>query len=89
MGTGEPVTVMACGQYNLDGYAFSVYHGAYCDGMECVEGRYEINVEDAGKCTFGAKVLFTVQKSTFPFSPNGNVGEKVQPSTKLQCMDEL
>ena len=66
MGTGEPVTVMACGQYNLDGYAFSVYHGAYCDGMECVEGRYEINVEDAGKCTFGAsRVLRPLTKYTF------------------------
>ena len=55
MGTGDPVTIMACGQYNFDGYAFSVYNGAYCDGMECVEGEYELGVEDPDKCTFGSR----------------------------------
>ena len=53
MGTGEPVTVMACGELNLDGFAFSVYNGAYCNGMECVKGDYEINVDDPKRCTFG------------------------------------
>ena len=55
MGTGDPVTIMACGQYNIDGFAFSVYNGAYCDGMECVGGEYELGVEDPGKCTFGSR----------------------------------
>mmetsp|Transcript_6081 Transcript_6081/g.9501 ORF Transcript_6081/g.9501 Transcript_6081/m.9501 type:complete len:406 (+) Transcript_6081:133-1350(+) len=53
MGTGGAVTVMACGWYNLDGFYFSVYHGADCDSLECVDGSYEINVQDPEKCTFG------------------------------------
>jgi len=66
MGTGEPVTIMACGDNNFDGYAFSVYNGAYCDGMECMEGQYEINVEDPEKCTFGsARVVRPLTKYKF------------------------
>jgi hypothetical protein len=54
MGTGGPVTVMACSQNNFDGFYFSVYNGIDCDSLECVAGTYEINVEDPEKCTFGA-----------------------------------
>merc|ERR1711862_1025847 len=49
MGTGKPVTIMACSEDNIDGFAFSVYNGAYCNGMECVKGEYEINVDDPKK----------------------------------------
>jgi hypothetical protein len=56
MGTGESLTTMACGEYNFDGYAFSVYNGGgNCDSLDCVEGGYDLNVEDDEKCTFGAK----------------------------------
>ncbi len=66
MGTGDPVTIMACGQYNFDGYAFSVYNGAYCDGMDCVKGDYELKVVDEDKCTFGsARVVRPLTKYTF------------------------
>ena len=66
MGTGEPVTVMACGEYNFDGYAFSVYNGAYCNGMDCVKGDYELGVEDPEKCTFGSnRVVRPLTKYTF------------------------
>ena len=66
MGTGEPVTIMACSEFNLDGYAFSVYNGAYCDGMDCVEGQYEVNIEDPDRCKFGsARVLRPMTKYTF------------------------
>lgn len=66
MGTGEPVTIMACSQYNFDGYAFSVYNGAYCNDMECVEGEYELKVDDPEKCTFGsARVNRPLTKYTF------------------------
>jgi len=66
MGTGDPVTIMACGRYNFDGYAFSVYNGAYCDGMECVEGEYELKVDDPEKCTFGSnRVERQLTKYTF------------------------
>jgi len=66
MGTGDPVTIMACGQYNLDGYAFSVYNGAYCDGMDCIKGDYELKVVDEEKCTFGsARVVRPLTKYSF------------------------
>jgi hypothetical protein len=66
MGTGEPVTVMACSEFNFDGFAFSVYNGAYCNGMECVKGDYEINVDDPEKCTFGPyRVERKLTKYTF------------------------
>jgi len=55
MGTGEPVSIMACSEENIDGFAFSVYNGAYCHDMECVKGDYEINVDDPDKCTFGPR----------------------------------
>lgn len=54
MGTGSAVTVMACSQFNFDGFYFSVYDGANCDSLECVDGNYEINVQDPEKCSFGA-----------------------------------
>jgi len=66
MGTGEPVTIMACSKYNVDGYAFSVYNGAYCDGLECVTGQYDTNVQDPARCTFGsAQVTQPLTKYTF------------------------
>jgi len=66
MGTGKPVTIMACSEFNIDGFAFSVYNGAYCNGMECVEGDYEINVDDPKKCTFGPyRVERKLTKYTF------------------------
>eukprot|EP00537_Pseudo-nitzschia_pungens_P005304 CAMPEP_0172377398 /NCGR_PEP_ID=MMETSP1060-20121228/68883_1 /TAXON_ID=37318 /ORGANISM="Pseudo-nitzschia pungens, Strain cf. cingulata" /LENGTH=409 /DNA_ID=CAMNT_0013105083 /DNA_START=91 /DNA_END=1320 /DNA_ORIENTATION=+ len=52
MGTGKKVTVMACSDFNFDGYAFSVYNGANCDSLECVQGRYQVNVVDEAKCVF-------------------------------------
>jgi len=55
MGTGEPVTVMACSEFNEFGFALSVYNGAYCDGMECVKGEYDVGVQDPEKCTFGSR----------------------------------
>eukprot|EP00536_Pseudo-nitzschia_multiseries_P016837 jgi/Psemu1/313643/fgenesh1_kg.1257_\ len=53
MGTGKEVTVMSCSDFNLDGYAFSVYNGANCDSLECVSGKYQINVVDEERCLFG------------------------------------
>jgi hypothetical protein len=54
MGTGESLTVMACGEFNFDGYAFSVYNGGNCDSLDCVSGGYDLNVADE-KCAFGAR----------------------------------
>jgi hypothetical protein len=53
MGTGGPVTIMACSEFNVDGFYFSVYNAVNCDSLECVDGTYELNVQDADKCTFG------------------------------------
>jgi len=53
MGTGESVSIMSCGPTNFNGYAFSVYHGANCDSLQCVSGTYKINAESYGKCAFG------------------------------------
>jgi hypothetical protein len=50
MGTGGSVTIYACGPTNIDGFWFSVYHGAYCDGLECVSGSYNPQGEDAERC---------------------------------------
>lgn len=55
IGTGEPVTVMSCSDLNDDGFAFSVYNGAYCNDMGCVKGEYEVGVKDPKKCTFGSQ----------------------------------
>lgn len=66
MGTGDPVTIMACSPGISDGYAFSVYNGAYCDDMECLTGEYEINVNDPNKCTFGSnRETYPMTKYTF------------------------
>lgn len=66
MGTGGPVSVMACSQFNFDGYAFSVYNGADCNSLECVTGQYDIDVEDNEKCTFGtAEIKRSLTKFTF------------------------
>eukprot|EP00533_Pseudo-nitzschia_delicatissima_P015999 CAMPEP_0197276112 /NCGR_PEP_ID=MMETSP1432-20130617/14794_1 /TAXON_ID=44447 /ORGANISM="Pseudo-nitzschia delicatissima, Strain UNC1205" /LENGTH=434 /DNA_ID=CAMNT_0042742101 /DNA_START=63 /DNA_END=1364 /DNA_ORIENTATION=- len=66
MGTGDPVTIMACGEYNFDGYGFSVYNGAYCDSKECITGEYELKVVDEAKCTFGSnQVLRPLTKYKF------------------------
>jgi hypothetical protein len=66
MGTGGPLSVMACGQDNYDGFYFSVYHGPFCDSMECVTGSYEINIEDPEKCSFGrSQVQRPLTKFTF------------------------
>lgn len=54
LGTGKEVTIGACGEFNFDGIYISVYHGATCDDKKCVEGSYETNVRDEGKCSFGA-----------------------------------
>lgn len=53
-GTGGEVTLMACSQYNLDGFYISVYNGGTCGDMSCVEGSYETDVMDAERCSFGA-----------------------------------
>eukprot|EP00934_Nitzschia_sp_Nitz4_P002455 Nitzschia sp. Nitz4//scaffold99_size76975//65797//67091//NITZ4_005584-RA/size76975-snap-gene-0.8-mRNA-1//-1//CDS//3329560874//2445//frame0 len=64
-GTGGEVSIMACGQYNEDGFSMSVYNGAHCDAMTCVTGTTETDIEDADKCTFGAaKVLRPLTKHT-------------------------
>jgi hypothetical protein len=66
MGTGGPLSVMACGQHNFDGFYFSVYHGPHCDSLECVTGSYDINIEDPEKCTFGqSQVQRPLTKFTF------------------------
>jgi hypothetical protein len=66
MGTGESLTVMACGEYNFDGYAFSVYNGGgYCDSLDCVSGGYDLNVADE-KCAFSARG-FTRPMTKFTF----------------------
>ncbi|KAG7360186.1 hypothetical protein IV203_035285 [Nitzschia inconspicua] len=66
MGTGGPVSVMACGSENYDGFYFSTYHGPDCDSLKCVSGSYDINVEDPDKCTFGrAGVPRPMTKFTF------------------------
>jgi len=67
MGTGDSLTVMACSQNNFDGYTFSVYDGGgNCDSLECVSGKYTINVQDKGKCTFGkAQISRPMTKFTF------------------------
>lgn len=66
MGTGGPLAVMACSQNNFDGFYFSVYHGVDCDSLECVDGRYDIDIEDPEKCTFGgSQVQRPLTKFTF------------------------
>jgi len=66
IGTGEPVTIMACSKDLVDGFAFSVYNGAYCDGMECVEGEYKLFVDAPELCTFGSRqVTRPMTKYTF------------------------
>lgn len=57
MGTGGDVTLMACSEFNIDGFYFSVYNGASCDDKSCVQGSYETNVKDEEKCTFGPAAL--------------------------------
>lgn len=66
IGTGEPLSVMACGLNNFDGYAFSVYDSdnGFCDSLECVSGSYKIGIEDPEKCTFG-EVSRVMTKFTF------------------------
>lgn len=59
-GTGGSVTVSACSEFNLDGFYFSVYNGANCDDLTCVDGvdgSYEANIVDDEKCTFGPAQL--------------------------------
>jgi hypothetical protein len=66
MGTGGPLSVMACGENNFDGFYFSVYNGADCDSLVCETGRYDVNVEDPEKCSFGASgVQRPLTKFTF------------------------
>lgn len=66
MGTGKAVSVMSCGLFNFDGYAFSVYNGANCDSLECVKGKYKLNVEDNENCSFGtAEIKRPMTKFTF------------------------
>jgi len=66
MGTGGAVSVMACSQFNFDGYAFSVYNGADCNSLECVTGQYEVGVEDNERCSFGsAEIKRSLTKFTF------------------------
>jgi len=66
MGTGNPVSIMACSKYNYDGFAFNVYHGAYCHDKNCVNGDYDLKIEDPQKCTFGsAAVVRPMTKFTF------------------------
>jgi hypothetical protein len=66
MGTGGSVSVMACSEFNFDGYYFSVYNGADCDSLECVDGRYEIDVKDPERCSFGPmEVERSMTKFTF------------------------
>lgn len=57
---------MACGQNNFDGFYFSVYNGADCDSLVCETGRYDINLEDPEKCSFGGSgVQRPLTKLTF------------------------
>jgi hypothetical protein len=56
IGTGGAITISACGATNYDGFWFSVYNGAYCDSLECIDGEYDVG-EDAEKCTFGSGEL--------------------------------
>lgn len=63
MGTGKEVTLMACSEFNIDGFYFSVYNGGTCDSKSCVKGSYEANVKDEEKCTFGpAEILRPLTK---------------------------
>mmetsp|Transcript_30977 Transcript_30977/g.74817 ORF Transcript_30977/g.74817 Transcript_30977/m.74817 type:complete len:435 (-) Transcript_30977:97-1401(-) len=63
MGTGGSITIMACGASNYDGFWFSVYRGAYCDSLECVDGEFSMG-EDAERCDFGTRARPTT-KYTF------------------------
>lgn len=57
MGTGGSVSVMACSEFNFDGFYFSVYNAADCDSLECVDGKYEIDIEDPERCSFGPEAV--------------------------------
>jgi hypothetical protein len=67
IGTGNPISVMACGETNIDGFYFSVYNGGFCDDKSCVEGDYETQILDEERCTFTSAFLKRpMTRYTFP-----------------------
>jgi hypothetical protein len=66
-GTGGTITLSACSEFNFDGFFFSVYNGANCDDMTCVDGTYQSDITDQEKCVFGPSYAER-PKTTFSFN---------------------